>query len=195
MKPDCYNLLPNSFQSTRPARGATARRDRQSRSRAVSIHAPRTGRDVSRTVGCSPGGGFNPRAPHGARRSLVALGGQPGTFQSTRPARGATFACSTRRTTGYVSIHAPRTGRDYGSVVDSSPIAWFQSTRPARGATSQTCVSSTGQTVSIHAPRTGRDRNHYKLTNRNHLPSPQRGPSSQRPFHDAAPPTLPPHLL
>ena len=56
---------------------------------------------------------FNPRAPHGAR--LVP--------------------CALDRCVGYISIHAPRMGRDSGlsSAVISPPV--FQSTRPAWGAT------------------------------------------------------------
>ncbi|MGA2186501.1 MAG: hypothetical protein ABSH47_26085, partial [Bryobacteraceae bacterium] len=56
-----------------------------------------------------------------------------------------------------VSIHAPRAGRDAART-----------------------ISGLASGVSIHAPRAGRDRNHYKLTNYNHLAGPQRGPRSQR---------------
>ena len=63
----------------------------------VSIHAPRTGRDVPdgsfHMVLC----GFNPRAPHGARLGYAWATIKRMTFQSTRPARGAT-RCGTWHT-------------------------------------------------------------------------------------------------
>ena len=56
------------FQSTRPARGATSGRCQASRAEP----------------------GFNPRAPHGARRNSTQRRTYQTRFQSTRPARGAT---------------------------------------------------------------------------------------------------------
>ena len=78
------------FQSTRPVRGATSRSAALQLSLEVSIHAPRTGRDV--------------HAP-GNRNSGEM-------FQSTRPVRGATSIAVAVSVGGSVSIHAPRTGRD-----------------------------------------------------------------------------------
>ena len=124
-----------SFQSTRPVRGATPAVGLDHRLEAISIHAPRAGRDVvdgdrPRDVSISihaPRAGrdgetlrldglniyFNPRAPCGARPVLMDGAFDAFAFQSTRPVRGATAAIS--------------------SMVMSSP---FQSTRPVRGATS-----------------------------------------------------------
>ena len=146
------------FQSTRPARGATP---------------------IARSY-CGLKAGFNPRAPHGARQSRKTVSCLSLMFQSTRPARGATRC--THSGVMYpspVSIHAPRTGRDYwgGSYAYTdlefqstrpargATIAertrditkMFQSTRPARGATASTSSTSRKPLVSIHAPRTGRD--------------------------------------
>ena len=78
------------FQSTRPARGATAAPKRKALVLLISIHAPREGRD--RPV---QGGDYDP------------------AFQSTRPARGATCTRSgSRLQARKISIHAPREGRD-----------------------------------------------------------------------------------
>ena len=55
---------------------------------------------------------FNPRSPHGER---LAQGYQinPTTiFQSTLPARGATFVGQSRGSCSNISIHASRTGSD-----------------------------------------------------------------------------------
>ena len=56
---------------------------------------------------------FNPRSPHGERRTTASLNDASDVFQSTLPARGATYFCREGLT--------PTT---------------FQSTLPARGATS-----------------------------------------------------------
>ena len=192
------------FQLTRPVWGATRGRFVADGGFAVSIHAPRTGRDTfalrligdivyvsihvlraaSFTAGVSihaPRAGrdqngfnfregfvrFNSRAPCGARHGQVAL------FSYDR-----------------VSIHAPRAGRDkFGDkyyVIATFPAAsrsaarrlfqftrpvWgatarvgairatreFQFTRPVWGATKRQIRRGRGAWVSIHAPRVGRD--------------------------------------
>ena len=80
----------DGFQSTLPARGATAEYLSVIAHRSISIHAPRTGSDVP----------LSARTP-GARG-----------FQSTLPARGATLSCTALRHISFISIHAPRTGSD-----------------------------------------------------------------------------------
>ena len=78
-------------------------------------------------------------------------------FQSTRPARGATVAVADAVDGFFISIHAPREGRDLqGDVVLLNEFL-FQSTRPARGATTQSAANLTSIEISIHAPREGRD--------------------------------------
>ena len=152
-----WNGSSRAFQSTRPVRGATAW-------------------DADQRKGTTY---FNPRAPCGARlpcdilaetaaifqstRPVRGATAAPaplrllGAFQSTRPVRGATYLLrSTRRKMwisihapragrddtgqpqrlpGYISIHAPRAGRDLASGHSFCPVTLFQSTRPVRGAT------------------------------------------------------------
>ena len=84
--------LANTFQSTRPIRGATGGVVGGQALRAISIHAPHTGRDILLPWPATGPIDFNPRAPYGARRPLPAtMSGIP-IFQSTRPIRGATCA-------------------------------------------------------------------------------------------------------
>ena len=114
-------LFPKLFQSTPPARGATA------------PTAPTGGR----------GGNFNPRPPRGGRRIATNSILHRTTFQSTPPARGATPAAHLPRhclrhfnprpprggrrvgvdghvQVSLISIHAPREGGDHsGSCVRS----------------------------------------------------------------------------
>ena len=105
-------ILITSFQSTLPARGATRTRRRNGETRGISIHAPRTGSDgaglpnqpghdisihAPRTGSDDrqpllrlDGRHFNPRSPHGERRSTTSVMLLTLRFQSTLPARGAT---------------------------------------------------------------------------------------------------------
>ena len=78
------------------------------------------------------------------------------TFQSTRPVRGATESHQPPREQVYISIHAPRAGRDLLLIVSRSGIR-FQSTRPVRGATLAGYLLPLCLQISIHAPRAGRD--------------------------------------
>ncbi len=127
------------FQSTRPARGATARTPRaQARCSCFNPRAPRGAR-LPRKPTAGSTACFNPRAPRGARPGLFGGVRMIALFQSTRPARGATqhptrFFCLVP-----VSIHAPRAGRDVFSSTNMPVWKVFQSTRPARGATATTC--------------------------------------------------------
>ena len=146
-----------AFQSTLPARGATGGIQHFVPAIAISIHAPRTGSDgdlLSRrlflfTISIhAPRTGsdrplrwrwasapyFNPRSPHGERRERAAAPTEKQRFQSTLPARGATFA---------------------PVVLDATDR--FQSTLPARGATSAVDFKAVRLHISIHAPRTGSD--------------------------------------
>ena len=101
---------------------------------AISIHAPLTGSDPSRTCRQSSGSHFNPRSPYGERRVVRHGRIPPLKFQSTLPLRGAT---DVRRDVGRrqkISIHAPLTGSD--SSRNKTKYVWE---------------------ISIHAPLTGSD--------------------------------------
>ena len=83
--------IPRSmFQSTRPVRGATAMFGRKAQTVAVSIHAPRAGRDGFLDAPLCFCISFNPRAPCGARQMGYSIVHVEKVFQSTRPVRGAT---------------------------------------------------------------------------------------------------------
>ncbi|MFZ2633769.1 MAG: hypothetical protein WAX48_19520, partial [Desulfosalsimonadaceae bacterium] len=85
----------DAFQSTRPARGATANKTLKDPVKIVSIHAPRTGRDHQKHRSSlkvvvsihAPRTGRD--AADWAAEHVYAL------FQSTRPARGATVIAGT----------------------------------------------------------------------------------------------------
>ena len=105
-------LKTNWFQSTRPVWGATLSFNLLLIPIAVSIHAPRVGRDGARSRWrcrgccfnprapcgarpfparqCCPRTRFNPRAPCGARPAMPPKHTDGNEFQSTRPVWGAT---------------------------------------------------------------------------------------------------------
>ena len=123
---------------------------------------------------------FNPRAPCGARLPMAPRVVRAAQFQSTRPVRGATMGQAAREADGWISIHAPRAGRDIYLVPQvgvlfvisihapragrdfvtstySDAATLFQSTRPVRGATRPDTLGCRAVNISIHAPRAGRD--------------------------------------
>ena len=174
---DCFGT---SFNPRAP-RGARLAASRHVHLAAiVSIHAPRVGRDPKRGLdhvllevfqstrpawGATPtnashaeiGGGFNPRAPRGARLEGDILSVRATSFQSTRPAWGATDLRRSIDQPLNVSIHAPRVGRDPAHP----PAAVFRrcfNPRAPRGARRHHRVQQRRlHHVSIHAPRVGRD--------------------------------------
>ena len=152
-----YSSAPESFQSTRPMRGATVARNGADCHQGVSIHAPHAGRDASNCTVCAIPACFNPRAPCGARLDDRHVAVIARVFQSTRPMRGATrpsAACS--RGLKCFNPRAPCGARPILAILSSCMISFnprapcgarllsvitrcrrarFQSTRPMRGAT------------------------------------------------------------
>ena len=107
------SLFSSIFQSTPPARGATYTSPLRPLGRNISIHAPREGGD-GYSAHCRVLSMISIHAPReGGDAGNWAAKWEQSLFQSTPPARGATFRCL--RT-------APAT-------------RLFQSTPPARGAT------------------------------------------------------------
>ena len=90
LRAGAYRGSLDPFQSTRPARGATAFDEVLPKWCDVSIHAPRAGRDGAPAVAAGGVQSFNPRAPRGARPPYWDKPRKRKLFQSTRPARGAT---------------------------------------------------------------------------------------------------------
>ena len=151
-----YNFLYEKFQSTLPARGATIPTEEMTDPDGISIHAPRTGSDAHGGKPASARRDFNPRSPHGERRTQVMTTSSSLTFQSTLPARGATM--KQERASRICLFQSTLPAR--GATVSSNSIIktkTFQSTLPARGATMPSAGRWSRRTISIHAPRTGSD--------------------------------------
>ena len=103
---------PKKFQSTLPARGATAEYHGLRDCDHISIHAPREGSDRVFV------------RPH------VDVG-----ISIHAPREGSDRRRHRRARSLHISIHAPREGSDASTTAVCSAAAAFQSTLPARGAT------------------------------------------------------------
>ena len=170
-----FFLLPSTFQSTRPMRGATLCHLIPSRPIHVSIHAPHAGRDkpvpkfryckvvfqstrpMRGATSAPPSGdgrksGFNPRAPCGARRFSMCTRFRSHVFQSTRPMRGAT--CCRRRDllVPVVSIHAPHAGRDSYPRGSCRPSWSFNPRAPCGARRMNRACASTSRSFNPRAP-------------------------------------------
>ena len=130
-----FLLQISIFQSTLPARGATKNYDILKSAIGFQSTLPARGATPRRMFFRKSFAHFNPRSPHGERRTDVLASFWGLLFQSTLPARGATVSGAMEDADGEISIHAPRTGSD------ESPD------KVGRGL----------EMISIHAPRTGSD--------------------------------------
>ena len=151
------SITSSQFQSTLPARGATATRRRHRRHCHISIHAPREGSDsYSRELVFlkqisihAPREGsdlplprqgrnckhFNPRSPRGERLTLILYTPAKVYFNPRSP-RGERHSLSGMSPEAiFISIHAPREGSD----------------------NNQHAIHESGREISIHAPREGSD--------------------------------------
>ena len=135
LPPSTRSLTRRLFQSTRPVRGATFVGAASALCLAISIHAPRAGRDKWPVSWLPWNHNFNPRAPCGARRAPSSDWRWRLLFQSTRPVRGATVSRARFvLDTAYFNPRAPCGARpSSGKVIKCLQV--FQSTRPVRGAT------------------------------------------------------------
>ena len=123
----------------------------------ISIHAPRKGSDCTRPSHGNRECNFNPRSPQGERLVNETVPGHNARFQSTLPARGATWWSNSYGGQLDISIHAPRKGSDDSRAFWTTVSTAFQSTLPARGATQDLVDILPHQAISIHAPRKGSD--------------------------------------
>ena len=117
-----FHALPAAacvFQSTPPARGATYTRRLYAKGLEFQSTPPARGATSRGTNGSAACRHFNPRPPRGERRIWSLL-----------------FYCDE-----HISIHAPREGSDKSISLDYQGIGIFQSTPPARGATLRQCKS------------------------------------------------------
>ena len=177
-----YQLCQMPISIHAPREGGDQQQQEVHPHRRISIHAPREGGDGTAEKIMQQSDGISIHAPREGgdrhmwyryRRKLIFQSTPPARgatflssswprrprFQSTPPARGATAYTTSRNMIQPISIHAPREGGDTGwrSAVTLPP--GFQSTPPARGATLRLCaiVIRPGQFQSTPPPREGGD--------------------------------------
>ena len=147
------------FQSTLPARGATKiRTDIKDADYIISIHAPRTGSDKHPIRFINSTDDFNPRSPHGERpvRPHVYRQGV-GDFNPRSPHGERHAYLSRLLNLTPISIHAPRTGSDGTPDDDRCTVAAISIHAPRTGSDVYATRYSIQNWISIHAPRTGSD--------------------------------------
>ena len=169
------------FQSTRPVWGATGRILCAVPGNHISIHAPRVGRDIEYATHERRTTYFNPRAPCGARPSVLYNVTRNLTNFNPRAPCGARPYCRRCIHVGYfISIHAPRVGRDLRmncinyQLYNFNPRApcgarrlrtipprpftlYFNPRAPCGARPRQAEQHGEDLAISIHAPRVGRD--------------------------------------
>ena len=128
-------LRPWIVQSTLPARGATSEARRAASMCGISIHAPRTGSDLTASTAGTLTANFNPRSPHGERHLRNSPISRQKCISIHAPRTGSDVLVRIIEINAPISIHAPRTGSDGLESVYNDHVYKFQSTLPARGAT------------------------------------------------------------
>ena len=145
-----------AFQSTLPARGATA--DSHSRMRRMIFQSTLPARGATLFQLCIlPDQKFQSTLPARGATADGGFGRHGGErFQSTLPARGATRRPCARRRRCTISIHAPRTGSDWADsyIICTKAISIHA---PRTGSDNQIRRELHRPHISIHAPRTGSD--------------------------------------
>ena len=101
----------------------------------ISIHAPRTGSDLMRSLRFTTSSHFNPRSPHGERRDFGNTYNLYYAISIHAPRTGSDRVHPAAPMTACISIHAPRTGSDSARRLQARLLG-----------------------ISIHAPRTGSDK-------------------------------------
>ena len=132
---DLADLTTEAFQSTRPVWGATIMAMMTMGGSAISIHAPRVGRDLAE----------------------AGVEDQVRQFQSTRPVWGATCSCGPVVVQDKFQSTRPVWGATIAVLSGFARYCEFQSTRPVWGATVKQRPAIQPRNISIHAPRVGRD--------------------------------------
>ena len=108
---DSRDLLTN-FNPRPPRGGRPVGNESVSVGGGISIHAPREGGDSAEAESRAAQNHFNPRPPRGGRQGDQGRRRCAVLFQSTSPARGATYIDKNATVGILISIHAPREGGD-----------------------------------------------------------------------------------
>ena len=166
-----------AFQSTLPARGATPINADTNSFVKISIHAPRTGSDVSQATYSCYERDFNPRSPHGERRFRALQGLAAFDISIHAPRTGSDLEPISKHKKHLISIHAPRTGSDNFCKSACLSASDFNPRSPHGERLPREICEPVPVPISIHAPRTGSDRYHFfrRLSNVISIHAPRTG--------------------
>ena len=174
------------FQSTPPARGATAIAGDDDVAAIISIHAPREGGDIVAAVTDVSAINFNPRPPRGGRRARSRPNLTPRWISIHAPREGGDQgrAASVARSF-HISIHAPREGGDWRVVKIHAAKLDFNPRPPRGGRRSASRNPRNAIHFNPRPPRGGRPCLIYKgMLRQSEFQStpPARGATSSRPL-------------
>ena len=100
---------------------------------------------------------FNPRSPHGERHPAEGDAAEREGYFNPRSPHGERRSRSLLRyANNTISIHAPRTGSDNGTI-QIAKLMWISIHAPRTGSDRQPLALGEELHISIHAPRTGSD--------------------------------------
>ena len=140
-----------------PRTGSDDRPRRNRRGLRISIHAPRTGSD--RIFGDLQAFAmdFNPRSPHGERRSGAGRTAVHLPISIHAPRTGSDTDGDAQAPPRKISIHAPRTGSDRRRCARGASWSNFNPRSPHGERRDFLPAQLLHRIISIHAPRTGSD--------------------------------------
>ena len=157
----CVGELPGSrctdFNPRAPCGTRRERRQHRAPRPAISIHAPRVGRDRTMRKCGDTSRNFNPRAPCGARLYIHRSGRRKAGISIHAPRVGRDPGGRHVQQPDQISIHAPRVGRDGICGFAESSVHNFNPRAPCGARHFLITLFWTTLVISIHAPRVGRD--------------------------------------
>ena len=130
-----FGVCPTSFQPTLPARGATHKASASKPCRAFQPTLPARGATMTALYRLLSNRHFNPRSPHGERRT-------PGKAENGHEK---------------ISTHAPRTGSDFHFFPLHLREGYFNPRSPHGERPTDGDAQAPPRKISTHAPRTGSD--------------------------------------
>ena len=150
-------MLLRTFQSTLPARGATALLPHRKCCKAFQSTLPARGATINGFDAETTGFYFNPRSPHGERRNQPFFLVNVAYFNPRSPHGERRRNWAGHGRARHISIHAPRTGSDLTRSANSTRQKHFNPRSPHGERLHIYNTTFLRHCISIHAPRTGSD--------------------------------------
>ena len=144
------------FQFTCPSRSTTDPQVNVKTVKPVSIHVPLAEHDVGLTASRGWPGGFNSRAPRGARQLFIGRVARDCQFQFTCPSRSTTKSLCSASGLTEVSIHVPLAEHDAVQAFNTGCTESFNSRAPRGARRATTAYFRVRRRFNSRAPRGAR---------------------------------------